>query len=129
MSRPAPIWGLDGFHHHLPHYIRLQVGDLSKMIATRIGMQAGRRLLLSSGGKLLEDSFVPLQHKVIGREISYVVRQVCALEAAIALQQALAERTRDHSHTAVTDAISSLTLGTSSTRRWWGFRCQIIWRV
>ena len=59
----------------------------------------------------LEDSSKLLQQEGCGREISYVVRQVCALEAAIGFQKALAEGTRDHAHATVTDAIASVAFG------------------
>ena len=49
-----------------------------------------------------------------GREISYVVRQVCALEAAIKFRRALVDRTRDdvHTHATVIYAIACLTFDT-----------------
>ncbi|CAK9036034.1 unnamed protein product, partial [Durusdinium trenchii] len=85
------------------------VGDLSKTIARRIGVKAGRKLVLSAGDQILEDPSKPLQ-EVSSPEISYFVRQVCAREAAIGFRRALAERKKDM-HATVTDAIASLTFG------------------
>ena len=98
-----------------------EVGDLLKTISRRIGTKAGGKLVLFAGGQILEDPSKPLQQlqEVCGREISYVVRQVCALEAAIGFWRALKEGTSDHMHATVTDAIASLTFGyESSTRAW-----------
>ena len=72
----------------------LELDDLSKTIAERIGVRAGRKLVLFAGGQILEDSSKILQQEGCRREISYVVRQVCAMEAAIGFQRALAEGTR-----------------------------------
>ncbi|CAK9043412.1 Probable serine/threonine-protein kinase fnkA (FNIP repeat-containing protein A) [Durusdinium trenchii] len=105
------ISGLDGTSFQLPVDETTTVGDLSKTITTRIGVKAGRTLVLSHGGEILGDSSKPLPQEVCGREISYVVRQVCALEAAIALRSPFAEGTRDHRLATVTDAISRLTFG------------------
>ena len=74
-------------------------------------MRVGGKLVLFAGDQILEVSSKLLQQEGCGREISYVVRQVCALEAAIGFQSALAEGTRDHAHGTVTDAIASLTFG------------------
>ncbi|CAK9037269.1 Uncharacterized protein SCF082_LOCUS22075, partial [Durusdinium trenchii] len=113
-SRRSQVWtisGLDGASFQLPVDETTTVGDLSKTITTRIGVKAGRKLILSHGCELLGDSSKPLQQEVCGQEISYVVRQVCALEAAIGLRSELAERARDHQLATVTDAISGLTFG------------------
>uniref|UniRef100_A0ABP0T155 Ubiquitin-like domain-containing protein n=1 Tax=Durusdinium trenchii TaxID=1381693 RepID=A0ABP0T155_9DINO len=102
------ISGLDGTSFQLPVDETAKVDDLSKTIAGRIGMRAGGKLVLFAGGQILEDSSKLLQQEACGREISYVVRQVCALEAAIGFQRALAEGTRDHAHATVTGAIASI---------------------
>ncbi|CAK9102984.1 unnamed protein product, partial [Durusdinium trenchii] len=111
------VWsinGLDGTTFQLPvDETDANVGDLSKTISRRIGMTAGRKLVLFAGGQILEDPSKRLQQlqEVCGREISYVIRQVCALEAAIGFWRALKEGTSDHMHATVTDAIASLTFG------------------
>ncbi|CAK9040094.1 unnamed protein product, partial [Durusdinium trenchii] len=105
------VSGLDGTSFQLPVDETAKVDDLSKTIAERIGMRAGGKLVLFAGGQILEDSSKLLLQEGSGQEISYVVRQVCALEAAIGFQRALAKGTRDHAHATVTDAIASLTFG------------------
>ncbi|CAK9011098.1 unnamed protein product, partial [Durusdinium trenchii] len=110
-SQPWTISGLDGTSFQLPVDETAKVDDLSKTIAERICMRVGGKLVLFAGDQILEVSSKLLQQEGCGREISYVVRQVCALEAAIGFQSALAEGTRDHAHGTVTDAIASLTFG------------------
>ncbi|CAK9070609.1 Regulator of nonsense transcripts 1 (ATP-dependent helicase RENT1) (Nonsense mRNA reducing factor 1) (NORF1) (Up-frameshift suppressor 1 homolog) (mUpf1) [Durusdinium trenchii] len=110
-QRVWTIIGLDGTTFQLPVDEMANVDDLSKTIAKRIGMRAGGKLVLFAGGQILEDSSKFLQQEGCGREISYVVQQVCALEAAIGFHKALTGRTRDHMHATVTDAIASLTFG------------------
>ncbi|CAK9055181.1 Probable inactive serine/threonine-protein kinase fnkC [Durusdinium trenchii] len=113
--RSQSIWtvhGLDGTTLKLPVSETATVRSLSKSIATRIGMRAGAQLVLFAGGEILEDSNKPLHTvDVCSREISYFVRQVGALEAAISFRGALAQRTFDHTHATVTDAIACLTFG------------------
>ena len=79
-------------------------------------MRAGGKLVLFAGGQILEDSSKLLQKEGCGREISYVVRQVCALEAAIGFL--LFWMTRDRTQATMTeaDAIASLTFRGTSTR-------------
>ena len=63
--------------------------DLSRIIAEKSGAtSSGRRLVLTSGGQVLDHS-KPLLQQLIGEEVTFVVRKVSAGEAAVSLQRAL----------------------------------------
>ncbi|CAK9078692.1 Probable serine/threonine-protein kinase fnkA (FNIP repeat-containing protein A), partial [Durusdinium trenchii] len=104
--RKLSIHGLDGSMFHIAVEDATTVDDLSRIIAEKSGAtSSGRRLVLTSGGQVLNDS-KPLLQQLNGEEVTFVVRKVSAGEAALSLQRAL-----QGDATAI-DGIVSLIFGT-----------------
>ncbi|CAK9085089.1 unnamed protein product [Durusdinium trenchii] len=89
-GRPLNVHGIDGSTFQLLAVDGTTVDDLYRIIRESAGMKPGSRLVLTSGGKVL-DASKPLLQQVDGDEIMFVVRQIAAGEAAVSLLRALAE--------------------------------------
>ena len=101
------ITGLDGSTFQVDVAESSGVLDVCQKIEGRIGLQPGRRLVLMSGGKVLSDSQL-MREQVLGNEITYVVQQVGACQAALALLRALGEDEKTSVGTADRAAINAV---------------------
>ncbi|CAK9028910.1 unnamed protein product [Durusdinium trenchii] len=104
-GRRLIIHGVDGSTFHLPVDDAATVDDLSKTITAKCGAKPGHRLVLTSGGNVLDDS-KPLLKQLCGEEITYVMQRVSAGEAAVSLLRATKE-SRNH----LPSSLQTLTFG------------------
>ena len=78
-GRQLAVYGLDGSEISLPLEENMTLEDLRKSVEGKISLRLGGMLVLTAGGRALDDS-KPLLEQVQGDVITYVVQQVaCAM--------------------------------------------------
>eukprot|EP00913_Durusdinium_trenchii_P004699 g4364.t1 len=110
-GRELKIHALDGSRFNLPVDDAATVEEVVQSISERLEPRPGRRLVLTSGDHVLEESKA-LWPQVENEEITYVAQQVGAGQAAVTLHRALS-RSSDQTRAEVNaiDAIDSLVFG------------------